>query len=103
VFAFKTAVVYYICTVGVHLVQWETAQGVEDHLVGFKIGSWVCFDCKLDWYSGNPCKVLQGIGRSSSGRVKQDKKTCMIFLLPYFFNFRAAFVPFSIRLSRTTC
>jgi len=45
-FAFKYAVVYCICTVSVHLVQWGLDKGVEDLLVGFKKGSWEWFDSK---------------------------------------------------------
>jgi len=37
---------WFTTFVGVHLVWWGAAQGVEDHLVGFKLGSWVGFDCK---------------------------------------------------------
>jgi len=41
VFAFKSAVVYCIDTLGVHLMRWVLHKGVGALLVGFKKGSWV--------------------------------------------------------------
>jgi len=68
-FAFKIVAGYCICTRVVHLVRWGVVEGVEDHLVGFKIASLMCFVCKINWYSGKLCIVVQRTRRRSCGRV----------------------------------